>query len=41
MGDNGAIRLPGQGANALLRVPHGQGGLRSARGSRDPMEASD
>jgi hypothetical protein len=37
-GDSGAIRLPGQGASALLRVPHGQAGLRSARGSRDPME---
>ena len=28
MGDSGAIRLPGQGARALLRVPYGQGGLR-------------
>jgi len=37
-GDSGAIRLPGQGAGALLRVPHGQAGLWSARGSRDSME---
>ena len=36
--DSGAIRLPGQGAGALLRVPHGQAGLRSARGPIGPME---
>jgi len=28
-GDSGAIRLPGQGVGALLRVPHGQAGLWS------------
>ena len=27
-GDSEAIRLPGQGASALLRVPHGQAELR-------------
>ena len=41
-GDSEAIRLPGQGAGALLRVPHGQGGLRSAIGPVRPSgEVSD
>jgi len=35
-GDSGATRLPGQGASALLRVPHGQAGLRSAIGPVRP-----
>jgi len=37
-GDRGAIRLPGQGAGAFLRVPHRQAGLRSARGPLGLME---
>jgi hypothetical protein len=37
-GDSEAMRLPGQGASALLRVPHGQAGLRSTRGAKAPME---
>jgi len=37
-GDSSAIRLPGQGAKALLRVPHGQAGLQSAIGAGVPME---